>query len=65
MERSSCLTSCIIPPEPLIEMGGFAFGGLAFGIFLAVGGLAISAGYAFGGLALSLNDLISNIIGFN
>lgn len=46
-------------------MGGFAFGGLAFGIFLAVGGLAISAGYAFGGLALSLNDLISNIIGFN
>jgi hypothetical protein len=46
-------------------MGGFAFGGLAFGIFLAVGGVAIAVGYAFGGLALSLNDLISNIIGFN
>jgi len=43
-------------------MGGFAFGGLVFGIFLAVGGVAIAVDYAYGGLALSLNDLIYDFL---
>ena len=47
-----------------IALGAFTFGGLAFGVFLAVGGLAISIGYAFGGLALSLNDVINDLFGF-
>ena len=46
-------------------MGGFAFGGLAFGIFLAVGGVAIAVGYAYGGLALSLNNIFYDIFGFS
>jgi len=46
-------------------MGAFAFGGVAFGIFLAVGGVAIAGGYAYGGLALSLNNLIYDIFGFS
>lgn len=46
-------------------MGAFAFGGLAFGISLAVGGVAITVGDAYGGLTLSPNNIIYDIFGFS